>query len=311
MYLLYAELKKKITRKSDLSVEHNNYLTLDSVDKGKIDFEYFESYYKWKGNQILCPKGNYNPYKVSESNYDEIKYSDDWIQNEKTDLKCYWHRSGIHLLVYYLRNGENHFLEFSETNLIENSNLRFDVEEIYDFKLINRDSDTTETDSSPYAFMALIKSDGFIKLMGTNLYFSPVTSQSLGTPLNLIEAKKYTQGYFNSDNEFYYFTYNNISDFTSGYSLTTVTYPNYDQISGVTIKNNEKSPFEFLEEVEIKQMDIMHYNQNKWILCIIINMFIILLLVKKQIKHIMAYLILKRIKLSLILMKNFIYLYHI
>ena len=82
MYELEAELKKKITRKSDLSVEHNNYLTLDSVDKGKIDFEYFESYYKWKGNQILCPKGNYNPYKVSGSNYDEIKKNDDWIQNE-------------------------------------------------------------------------------------------------------------------------------------------------------------------------------------------------------------------------------------
>ena len=264
MYDLPAELKKKITRKSDLSVEHNNYLTLDSVEKGTVNFEYFESYYSWSSNQILCPKGNYNPYKVSGSNYDEIKKNDDWIQNEKTDLKCYWHRNGIHLLVYYLRNGENHFLELSGTNLVENTNLRFDVEEIYDFKLYNKGSDTTTADSNPYAFMALIKSDGFIKLMNTNLYFSSVTSQSLGSQLNLIEAKKYSQGYFNSDynnNEFYYFTYNNISDFTSGYSLTTVTTPYYNQTSGVTIKNNEKSPFEFLEEVEIKQMDIMHYNQ--------------------------------------------------
>jgi hypothetical protein len=261
MYDLPAELKKKITRKSDLSVEHNNYLTLDSVEKGTVNFEYFESYYKWKGNQILCPKGNYNPYKVSESNYDEIKYSDDWIQNEKTDLKCYWHRSGVHLLVYYLRNGENHFLELSGsgTSLVENSKLRFDVEEIYDFRLVNGDTDMT-SDTNSYAFMAIIKSEGLIKLMGTTMYLFG-NSQSLGPTLDLFEPKKYSQGYFDSNNYFYYFTYNDISDFTSGYSLTTVSNSNFNIISGVTIKNNDKSPFLFLEEVEIKQMDIMHYNQ--------------------------------------------------
>ena len=43
--------------------------------------------------QILFPKGNYNPYKVSENNSDEIEYNDFWIKNDKTDLKCYWHRS--------------------------------------------------------------------------------------------------------------------------------------------------------------------------------------------------------------------------
>ena len=103
MYQLTAELKKKISRKSDLSVQHQNTLKLNNVDKGTVEFEYFESYYLWSSNQILCPKGYHNPYKVSGSSYEEITYTDTWKKNDKIDLKCYYHRSGDHhLLVYYL-----------------------------------------------------------------------------------------------------------------------------------------------------------------------------------------------------------------
>ena len=216
MYTLTTELKKTISRKSDLTVQHKNTLKLNNVDKGKVNFEYFESYYSWNGNQILYPKGNFNPYKVSESGYDEITYSDTWITNNKTDLKCYYHRSGNHhLLVYCLMNGENHFLEFSGISLVQNAKLRFDVDEMLDFKLKNREEKEGEYTDVAYAFMALVKSDDCIKLIGTKIYFNE-NSQSLGSTINLIKAKKYSQGYFNAvyeNNEFYYFTYNNISDF--------------------------------------------------------------------------------------------------
>ena len=264
MYDLTTELKKKISRKEDLSVQHKNNLKLNNVDKGTVNFEYFESYYSWSSNQILCPKGNYNPYKVSESDYIEITYSEDWIKNDKTDLKCYYHRSGSkHLLVYYLMNGKNYFLEFSGTSLTTNTKLEFDIDEMLDFKLKNREENEGEYADAAYAFMALIKSDNYIKLIGTKIYFNAV-SQNITSSKNLIESKTYSQGYFNAvyeNNEFYYFTYNDISDFCSGYSTSTVTSPNFDSISGVVVKNNLVSPFEFVDEVEIKQMDFMLYNQ--------------------------------------------------
>ena len=264
MYTLTTELKKTISRKSDLTVQHKNTLKLNNVDKGTVNFEYFESYYSWSGNQILCPKGNYNPYKVSGSSYEEITYSNTWIKSDKTDLKCYYHRSGNHhLLVYYLMNGENYFLEFSGTSLITNTKLRFNVDEILDFKLKNREQNEGEYADAAYAFMALVKSGDYIKLIGTKIYFN-AESQSLGSTKNLIKAKKYSQGYFNAvyeNNEFYYITFNNISDFCSGYSTATVTTSNYDSIGGVTVTNNCESPFEFINEMEIKQMDFMLYNQ--------------------------------------------------
>ena len=264
MYNLATELKKKISRKSDLSVQHINNLKLNNVDKGAVSFEYFESYYLWSSNQILCPKGHHNPYKVNENNYEEIEYSSSWIKNNKIDLKCYYHRSGSHhLLVYYLMNGENYFLEFSGTSLVENAKLSFNIEEIYDFKLKNREENEGEYSNSQYAFMALVKSEDYIKLIGTYLRFND-DSQSMDSSKNLIKAKKYSQGYFNAvyeNNEIYYFTYNNISDFCSGYSTSTVTSPNYNDISGVNVQNNCDSPFEFGDEMEIQQMDFMLYNQ--------------------------------------------------
>ena len=264
MYSLTAILKKKISRKNDLSVQHKNSLILNNVDKGTVNFEYFESYYTWSDNQILCPKGNYNPFKVSGNDYIEITYNNNWIKSDRTDLKCYLHRSGSqHLLVYYLMNEDNYFLEFSGASLIENTNLRFNFDEILDFKLKNKESYEGEYLDSAYAFMALVKLDDYIKLIGTKIYFN-ANSQSFDSPKDLIEAKKYSQGYFNAvyeNNDFYYFTYNDISDFCSGYSTSTVTTPNYDTINNVNVINNLISPFEFLDEVEIKQMDSMLYNQ--------------------------------------------------
>ena len=171
MYELTATLKKKLSRKADLSVHHANNLELDNVDKGAVTFEYFESYYKWSSNQILCPKGIYKPYKVNGNNYEEISYNNTWLQNNKTDLKCYYHRSGgEHLLSYYFMNGENYFLEFSGTSLIENSKLRFNVDEMFDFKLENRgENNAPELSNSAYPFMALVKIDGYIKIIGTYL----------------------------------------------------------------------------------------------------------------------------------------------
>ena len=62
-------------------------------------------------------------------------------------------------------------------------------------------------------------------------------------------------------------TYNNISDFLSGYSLITTS--DYNEIGNVTFHINEESPFEFFEELEIREMNFLLY--NKYIYYIIYN----------------------------------------
>ena len=54
-------------------------------------------------------------------------------------------------------------------------------------------------------------------------------------------------------------TYNNASDFTSGYSTTTTS--DYHNIGGVEVKINTESPFEYVDEVEIKEMNFLLYNK--------------------------------------------------
>ena len=127
--------------------------------------------------------------------------------------------------------------------------------------MVNRD--INENDVKSYKFMAIFKKDGYIKLMGGYLNFEG-ESQTYNNPKTIAPAKKYTKAHFNAvheNNEIYFFTYNNISDFSSGYSTTSVSGVNYNDISSVQIKINEVSPFEFVDEVEIQKIDFLLYNQ--------------------------------------------------
>ena len=70
--------------------------------------------------------------------------------------------------------------------------------------------------------MALVKKDNYLQIIGAQFGFY-VDQQSISKNKTLLPIKKYTQAYFNNfhfNNSFYYFTYNDIYDFTSGYSTT-------------------------------------------------------------------------------------------
>ena len=74
--------------------------------------------------------------------------------------------------------------------------------------------------------------------------------------IDLIEPKKYTRAYFkNNSDEFYLYTYNNISDFISGYSNVTASV--YINLDNVQFHINSKSTFEFLDEAEIIVMNFL------------------------------------------------------
>ena len=263
---------EKTIKKIDGKITHENTFVIYDLHwanvkfQNTVQFEAIESFYgDTNGNSyvpLVCPKGNFNPFKITSTSTIEeiINNNHDWKKNEKFELKCYYHRSNNgHFLVYYLMNGNNYLLELKASDLETIEKYSFDVDEIYDFKLLNKDS-INAAESGPYPFIGLVKKDDYLRLIGAKLNFFS-NSQSIDGYKNLLKIKQHTQAYFHVyhfNNDFYYFTYNDISDFSSGYStnsIPNVDKPTYDQINDVTFENNNKSPFEFLDEVEIIQME--------------------------------------------------------
>ena len=131
---------------------------------------------------------------------------------------------------------------------------------MYDFKLVNLEYNN---DRNPYPMCALVKWDNYIQFIGTKLNLANNDAIFIQNEIGktLIEAKKYSQANFLSDtNDFFYFTYNNIYDFSSGFSTKTVVGQIYFT-NDVEVKNNYNSPFEFIDEVEIKQMKFIPYTK--------------------------------------------------
>ena len=259
MNKLKTELKKTIKRLPNGTIVHSNYLYLNSTDDTReVDFEVIESFYKLNdGRQILCPKGKNEPINLN----DLSKYENEELnKNKNWDLKCYCHNSGYFFIIY-ISHGENQVYDLvynnGESSYIKYDNLQF-YDELYDFKLVNRE-ETTELES--YPFCALVKMNNYIQFIGTEFILSDKSNVRRRTDLNkpLIESKEYSLGYFsNYSNDFYYITYNDVNDFSSGYSTSTVSGNSYYS-NNVEVNNNYTSPFSFLDEVEIKEINFLLY----------------------------------------------------
>ena len=131
---------------------------------------------------------------------------------------------------------------------------------MFDFKLVNRES--SSTNDYQYPMCAIVKHEDYIQFVGTQYilnYGKP--SRSPNKIKNLIQAKEYSKAIFNNyTNDFYYFTYNNASDFSSGFSNKTVNSSNY-YTNDVEVNNNLNTPFEFIDAVEIKEMKFLWYTK--------------------------------------------------
>ena len=69
-----------------------------------------------------------------------------------------------------------------------------------------------------------------------------------------------TKGFFKKDSNYFYFiTYNDAKDFSSGF--TNSTTDDYSDINNVSIKFNSVSPFEFMDEVEIEEINFILFNK--------------------------------------------------
>ena len=264
MYDLLAHLEKTITKEGS-TITHKNKLVIKNTDTNdrnektceNVNFENIESFYKL-GKRLLCALGKHHPIDLDNS-CTEITNGN--INSEKEwDLKCYRHDyDPKFFLVFYFKYGENQLynLDYSNNNYVFLDKSSF-KDELYDFKLVN--SKTGEWTAAPFPIIALIKLDGYIQFVASGFKFGTNMDRNTDLNITLTLAKKYTEGYFSNDTaHFYFFTYNNASDFTSGYSTNTSIYPQLYNINCIKYKINETSPFKFLDEVEIEEMKFLFY----------------------------------------------------
>ena len=182
------------------------------------------------------------------------------VKKDNWDLKCYNHNSGKkYFFVFYFMNGANQVYELqTDGNYKWYEHLQLQSE-LYDFKLKNREG---TDDDAQYPICALVKMDNKIKFLASEyrLKESNKIERNQDKYKSLIDAKAYSQGYFNNaTNHFYFITYNNISDFSSGYSTVTVDGSNYYTVDPVVVSTNDTSPFEFIDEVEIEEIKFIFY----------------------------------------------------
>ena len=114
---------------------------------------------------------------------------------------------------------------------------------------------------------AIILENNSIKLKSYNVEFQSkydkregVQIISQGSSHTLTPSKKYNQAYINLEenlNDIYFISYNNISDFTCGYSTKSFYEQNYFNLNDISFKAYSDSPFELEGEVEIKEMKII------------------------------------------------------
>ena len=99
-------------------------------------------------------------------------------------------------------NKESYVLRLEGRTLSPYAKYKFgsDIKEIYDFKLQNREKRIGEAVTgydNPYPFMALVKKDNYLQLIGSDYNFDS-SQQSYDKNMTLLPIKQYTQAYFNN-----------------------------------------------------------------------------------------------------------------
>ena len=267
-------LKKTIT-KTDSGITTQNYITIGSTTQS-VEFEDIDSQYTSKlGCDILiCPRGKFHPYNFKSNTYITPPNFEDkggW------DLRCYNHNTGYFLVLYLSNKGKNLFYKYGSENIKEISSINT---YIYDFKLENGNS--KHNYEFKFSFLQYHTDNGIIYLipgsftMNTDENNYEAKYNCIGSWKEIITSKNYTQGSFASNHFFYFLTYNDATDFKSGYSDKYVDFSSKEIyqncINTMTVTINENSPLSFVDNVEIKEMKFITgtkyayykiYNSNK------------------------------------------------
>ena len=250
-----CKIKKIITKNNENGeITYEKYLIQNGIDKGKVDYENADYYSNTilDSSNLICPRGKFYPYYYGSNDY--LKYTS-FTENGDWNLKCFNHNNGCFLMFYLNNKKDNFFLMKKDISLMKVSG--YYGKELYDFLLENSQK------YHNYGYkLAIIYSDNYLILRGSSLIMNSnnnkvIDKADIGKTLKLTKAKNYSQAYFTSDYNFYYFTYNDVSDFLGGYSTRGVSSTDYSDITNVDKINHKFSPLEFLHEVEIRKINII------------------------------------------------------
>ena len=263
-YVLYNEngfnLTKIITKNSDGTLSSINQLTYNSQTR-TVEFEGIESSYfnQLNSNPLICPKGSFHPYDFYNNNY--IKPSG--FSGTNWELSCWKHERG-YFLIFYAHNGE-HSLYYVKGN---NKNFKRSpsFNDLYAYKLYEYQANSEI--NHKYDLPSLQKRDNNLILSGYSLTMnsgeSTVNGQEPYGRTTITEAKAHTQGSIDSIYYFYYFTYNNVSDFVSGYSNTHIHAGEGNYANSFSATKNTDSPLTFVDNVEIKEINFIPGTKNAY-----------------------------------------------
>ena len=248
-----VKLEKKISRINN-NIIQKNYLIVNNVDIQEVEFEDIDSFYinKIGCDLLICPKGKFHPYNFYDHLYMSPQEFDE-NENENWELKCYNHGLSYFLIFYLMKSGYSLYYS-KDNNEISKSYLYW--ESIYDFKLEN--GSYINNPDYGYKLFNIISYNGNIALGLRNVLFNPdnnvINMADLMNNKNIAEKKSKSQILIDNDNSIYFFSYNNISDFISGYSLDQFYIEGCNEntyVSSFPIFTNERSPFQFFDDMEI------------------------------------------------------------
>ena len=256
MYQLNTKLFRNVTMtNSNILIKHRFEATYSGTTvSGEVDFDNIESSYKERlTTPVICPKGKYHMYDIEKNQYiipNDFEEKGDW------ELKCFMQRTNYFLVLYKMNGEYNFYATTSDVYNLTRINGVFG-EELYDFILRNEIND-----KEPFGMASIIKLNNNLVLKGSYLYNTKgINITEVGSKI-LTDAKKYSQVVFqNYSDNFYFFTYNNVSDFTCGYTSQYADKNYYHDVSKYEIVKYSESPLIFEGNVEILEMNFSLYNK--------------------------------------------------
>ena len=270
-YDIKVILKKKIS-KSGNNINTQNILYVYSKSgenqydtyygERTVTFNAIDSHYKDKlgYNILICPKGKFQPYDFDDSQHISNPNGFNENENDDWDLRCYDDKTGYFYLFYLLKNGNNFFYKYNGGYVSKND---YVYSYFYDYMYEGGNNGDTQ-----YKFCVLRydgANDGVIRLcpqsLSANFDNGDVNQVSKGSCKDLNKAKAKTQACFNNDHYFFYFTYNDASDFESGYSTSYISFSSDSEyessVNNIQVTKKTESPLTFVDNVEIQEMNFI------------------------------------------------------
>ena len=252
--------KLKMTRnitKSNGNITYSNYVSLNEEKPIKVPFDNIQYFYYIFNTPIICPVGPYYPYNFTKGEYININNIGD-IKN--LDLKCMYHiLSEFFIVSYSPKTSYNLFHRYY--SYVSWDEIEFKGE-LYDLKI---NDNYYKGIGNHYPIIYYIKRQKTINFVRTSIkedgkHHFDFNDIILLNEIQLLETFKKTKGIFRDKTDnFYFMTYDDIYNFSTGYTNSTFD-ENFDT-SNYTYKINLESPFEFLEELEIKEINFLLRNK--------------------------------------------------